>query len=87
MNASTKQRTELSVIPKGHWRNVYHSPRRWIGADTGRVLGPGEWLGFNPYPSREVAEERGHRWIEREAVPGKAAHGTRYLGAKFFPDP
>lgn len=91
MNASTKQRTELSVIPKGHWRNkwfsrelIYIHDRENPGVVTG-TKGPGEFFNAGEYPSAEIAEQRAIENLEYHA-DRVALKGIRYLGPVFFPD-
>ncbi len=89
MNASTKQRFELSVIPRGCWRNCYESlTGYWLRGSTGEKIQDPLFVAKARWPSREIAEEKAaeclrkarlHKWQGYEKV--------RYFGAQFFPDP
>jgi hypothetical protein len=81
--ADTKTREKLSVIPKGHWRNKFHSVRDAVFAD-GTVNKAGTWFAVMEWPSAEVAEAVAAKhmvefagWVE--------AVGITYLGPVFFP--
>lgn len=92
MTTSTKQRTELSVIPKGHWRNKWHSlhPGGWQHSCSGIVvLDQFTYLSAVTYPSRELAEEYASAEVRKNTAPGGIWHHyrdyIRYLGPVFFP--
>ena len=85
MNASTKQRTELSVIPKGHWRNQWFSDDNVLATTTPPCvpIGGSRWLGGMKHVSAELAEQRAVYCINRHP---RAYRAVTYLGPVFFPD-
>ena len=83
IDADTKTREKLSVIPKGHWKNKFHSVHDAVFAN-GAINKAGEWFAVMEWPSRDVAETVAAKhmiefagWVE--------AIGITYLGPVFFP--
>lgn len=84
--AKTREKPKLSVIPKGHWRNLWRSTASTLGTTNPPCvcLGGSHWLGGMQHVSAEMAEQRAV-YCE-QSFPEKYG-GVTYLGPVFFPDP
>lgn len=84
-DSKTAERKNLSVIPKGGWRNRYLSlTGRWARGSAGEVTDDPILIAKTRWPSREIAEEKALRLMR--AKP-KNVENVRYLGPVWFPDP
>jgi hypothetical protein len=74
----------LSIAPRGHWKNKFHSERDAVFGN-GDVNPAGEWFAVMEWPSRDVAETRAAQHMA-EFAEWTAFFGITYLGAVFFPE-
>ena len=83
MNTKTREKAKLSVIPKGHWRNKFHSVYGAVFGD-GTIEKAGTWFAVMEWPSRDVAETVAAKHLS-EFAGWVEAFGITYLGPVFFP--
>lgn len=83
----TEAPPKLSRVPPGHWRCVFAVPD-FATVAKAEPLGDGLWRSFFRHPSREVAEEAGHKsergfnaWFEANGCPPE----FRFVRAEYFP--